>query len=153
MEKRYYMAYGSNLNVQQMQWRCKDATVAGVATLDGYALAFRGNGCLTIDPDKSSEVNVAVWDVSEADEKALDRYEGFPNYYYKKDFEIDMLDQNGQWHKVNAFAYIMRDGEPYALPWDVYYETCKAGSDHFKFSDRNLQSALAKAAMEVGHER
>ena len=38
MEKMYYLAYGSNLNVEQMKKRCPDAVVVGTAVLDGYRL-------------------------------------------------------------------------------------------------------------------
>ena len=33
MEKRYYIAYGSNLNIGQMQWRCPDARIIGTAEM------------------------------------------------------------------------------------------------------------------------
>ena len=34
--KKYYLAYGSNLNVAQMQFRCPDAVVAGTAVIPDY---------------------------------------------------------------------------------------------------------------------
>ena len=36
--KRYYLAYGSNLNIAQMQFRfrCPDAVVAGTAVIPDY---------------------------------------------------------------------------------------------------------------------
>ena len=34
LAKRYYIAYGSNLNVQQMQMRCPHAKVVGTAILE-----------------------------------------------------------------------------------------------------------------------
>ena len=83
MEKKFYLAYGSNLNVHQMAWRCPGADVAGIATLHDYRLLFRGSGSgfyLTIEPCIGSEVPVGVWSITEADEKALDRYEGYPSF-------------------------------------------------------------------------
>ncbi len=41
---KLYIAYGSNLNVDQMSTRCPGARVAGVAGLPNYRLTFRGNG-------------------------------------------------------------------------------------------------------------
>ncbi len=35
MKKSYYIAYGSNLNMQQMQMRCPYAAALGTAVLDG----------------------------------------------------------------------------------------------------------------------
>ena len=40
-EKRYYIAYGSNLNVGQMRMRCPHATILGTANLKGWELLFK----------------------------------------------------------------------------------------------------------------
>ena len=91
--KRYYIAYGSNLNVTQMMHRCPDARIIGITHLKDWTLLFRGSktgSYLTIEPKRGEYVPVAVWEVSERDELALDRYEGFPHFYYKKDFEVDV---------------------------------------------------------------
>lgn len=79
MEKRYYIAYGSNLNLRQMKMRCPTAKVMGTSVIKDYELLFKGSltgAYLTIEPKKGSEVPVAVWIVTETDEEALDRYEG-----------------------------------------------------------------------------
>ena len=49
MEKRYYIAYGSNLNVRQMMRRCPESRVIGTGTLNGWELLFKGSktGTLT----------------------------------------------------------------------------------------------------------
>lgn len=47
--KKYYIAYGSNLSVAQMAHRCPDARIAGQAVLTGWELLFRG--CATIAPN------------------------------------------------------------------------------------------------------
>ena len=89
--KRYYLAYGSNLNVKQMVLRCPDAKPLGTGEIAGYRLLFKGSksgAYLTIEPQEGAKVPVAVWEVSEADEKKLDRYEGFPAFYYKKELEL-----------------------------------------------------------------
>ena len=44
MEKPLYFAYGSNINLNQMRYRCPDASVYGQAVLDNYDLRFRGSG-------------------------------------------------------------------------------------------------------------
>ena len=33
MPKRYYIAYGSNLNILQMRWRCPSARIIGTSEL------------------------------------------------------------------------------------------------------------------------
>ena len=49
-----YLAYGSNLHIGQMQFRCRTAEVLGTSTLHGYRLVF--NGVATIEPDSNSRV-------------------------------------------------------------------------------------------------
>lgn len=80
MPKKYYIAYGSNLNVRQMKQRCPSARIIGTANLDGWQLLFKGSqtgSYLTIEKKKGSTVPVAVWEITAEDEKALDRYEGY----------------------------------------------------------------------------
>ena len=43
MEKRYYIAYGSNLNVRQMRMRCPSARIIGTSVLKDYELLFKGS--------------------------------------------------------------------------------------------------------------
>ena len=76
--KKYYIAYGSNLSVEQMAQRCPDARIVGQAVLEDWELAF--HGCATILPNKGKNTPVLVWEISAGDEKNLDIYEGFPHY-------------------------------------------------------------------------
>lgn len=46
MKRKYYIAYGSNLDVDQMLYRCPDALTIGRSTIDSYKLVFRGNTSL-----------------------------------------------------------------------------------------------------------
>ena len=83
--KKYYIAYGSNLNVQQMKFRCPAARIVGTSIIRNYELLYKGSktgSYLTIEKKKGSVVPVAVWEVTADDEKRLDTYEGFPNFYY-----------------------------------------------------------------------
>ena len=85
--KKFYLAYGSNLNVKQMQFRCPDAKIVGTAEIPNYQLLFKGSktgSYLTIEPKQGCTVPAAVWSVSERDELALDRYEGYPRHYTKE---------------------------------------------------------------------
>lgn len=82
-KKRYYLAYGSNLNMAQMQWRCPGAVPLGTAEISGYRLLFKGSrtgSYLTIEKADGFSVPVGVWEVTEADEARLDRYEGYPHF-------------------------------------------------------------------------
>ena len=81
MEGKYYLAYGSNLSVEQMNVRTPDAIV-GTGLLFGWRLLFRQFD--TIEKFEGFSVPVLVWKISSQDEKSLDRYEGYSKFYGKK---------------------------------------------------------------------
>jgi hypothetical protein len=79
----YYIDNGSNLNFEQMSYRCPTAKAVGSAILKGYQLLFRGyptHAVATIEKQKGCTVPVLVWDIKHSDERALDRYEGWPSF-------------------------------------------------------------------------
>jgi gamma-glutamylcyclotransferase (GGCT)/AIG2-like uncharacterized protein YtfP len=83
MEKRFlYFAYGSNMDKEQMKLRCPDAICKGTAVLPDYKLTERRYA--DIDESEGGAVSGLLWSISEADLKALDRYEGWPNLYERK---------------------------------------------------------------------
>ena len=49
-EDKLYLAYGSNINLDQMDYRCPDASVVGPVVLENYELLFRRGGFATIAP-------------------------------------------------------------------------------------------------------
>lgn len=62
--KRYYLAYGSNLNIAQMRFRCPDAMIVGTAVIQDYELLFKGSksgAYLTIERKDGARVPVGVW--------------------------------------------------------------------------------------------
>lgn len=146
MTKRYYIAYGSNLNVEQMKHRCPDARVVGTAALDGWTLLFKGSktgSYLTIEPKEGESVPVAVWEVSERDELRLDRYEGYPTFYYKKDMKISYTGiASGKLRKKKAFVYIMHEDRPLGHPSDYYLKVCARGYRFFDFDINRLMQAV-----------
>lgn len=87
MKKRYYIAYGSNLNTRQMRMRCPSARIIGTAEIPDYELLFKGSqigSYLTIEQKAGAKVPVAAWSVTAEDEAALDRYEGFPFFTIRR---------------------------------------------------------------------
>ena len=82
-KEKFYVAYGSNLNIQQMQMRCPTAKLYAVGEIKDYELQFKGmpdRAFATIAPQEGSSVPAAVWKIQPMDEWALDRYEGYPNH-------------------------------------------------------------------------
>ena len=106
MKTKLYIAYGSNMDIRQMSFRCPTAKLIGTSEVEGYRLLFKGSqtgAYATIEKADGYKVPVIVWEIGETDERNLDRYEGFPTFYYKKDLTVSV---NGKREK--AMAYIMR---------------------------------------------
>ena len=152
MKKKYYLAYGSNLNVEQMAWRCPDAKVVGSGVISGYRLLFKGSksgAYLTIEKDPDSIVPVGVWEVSEDDEAMLDHYEGYPNFYYKKQMEIPYCTPSGEVRVCKAFVYIMHEERNCGIPTKFYMSICKKGYKDFGFDTVHLDLAFEDTVKEI----
>ena len=138
---RLYIAYGSNLNLEQMAHRCPTAEVVGAATLRGWRLWFRGgNGgaVATVERERGCEVPVLVWRIQPQDERALDRYEGWPHLYRKETLRLTV---NGK--RVYAMVYIMNEaGHPYGTPSMGYLCTISAGYQTAGFDNNILIEAV-----------
>ncbi len=147
--KRIYLAYGSNLNLEQMGERCPDAAVIGTTTLRDYQLLFRGNrhsGVATIERKRGSSVPVLLWQITEKCERALDRYEGHPHLYRKKKLMVNL---DGD--ELVAMAYIMNEGPPLAMPCAYYYSTILDGYHDCGFDEKVLKQAVMQS-MEAGDD-
>lgn len=129
MKTKLYGAYGSNMNIEQMKYRCPDARIVGTSMIDGYELVFRGRsergGVATIEPKDDCNVPIVVWEISKSDEKNLDIYEGFPRLYIKKNFNVRKFG--------DVMVYVMNDGYSYSLPCASYYDTILEG-----YRDNNI---------------
>lgn len=146
-KKKYYLAYGSNLNLNQMAFRCPTAKPVGTAKITGYELLYKGSktgAYLTIEPKEDSFVPVAVWEVNKEDEKHLDVYEGFPHFYYKKYINIQMVQKNGRRKRVDAFVYIMHEERKCAIPDNWYVNGCTEGYNAFGFDTKILETAFTR---------
>ena len=101
MSKKEYFAYGSNLNFEQMAYRCPEATAVGIAKLNGYELAFR-RGYLTILPKEDASVEGLIWSITDHDESQLDCYEGYPTFYDKE--TVTVMDADGTPHEIMVYT-------------------------------------------------
>ena len=130
--KKLYIAYGSNLNIEQMSWRCPTATIWGKGILKDWTLIFRsmrGTAYATIKKDAGSNVPVVVWEIDRRSEFSLDRYEGYPSFYHKEDIEVTM--DNGE--AITGMAYIMNQQAVPGIPSKSYVRTIMEG-----YLDNNL---------------
>ena len=149
MADRYYIAYGSNLSIEQMKIRTPDAVIVGTGMLKDWRLLFRRYA--TIKKCGGFQVPVLVWKISEQDEKNLDVYEGYPRFYTKRELKIAVKSLNGDdLGKLTAMVYIMtkkavkvRRNNP--LPNPYYYSVIDEGYSTFGFDDKILKNALNEA--------
>ena len=153
MAKRYYIAYGSNLNLPQMQGRCPGATIVGTAMIEDYRLLFKGSrtgSYLTIEPWEGGRVPVAVWEITAAHERSLDRYEGYPVFYYKTAMELEVtLADTGEVKTLPGFVYTMYADRPIGMPSNTYFMTCAKGYRSFGFDPRILLDAYTNSKEEI----
>jgi len=155
-ETKFYIAYGSNLNLPQMRRRCPTAKPVGTALIPNYRLLFKGSktgSYLTIEKATGYSVPVAVWEVTPMDERNLDRYEGFPMFYYKKEMTLNVKNRvTGRTSKKTVFAYIMHEDHLIGVPSTGYIDTCIAGYHSFGFDPEYLMQALDYSWEVCTHE-
>jgi hypothetical protein len=118
----YYLAYGMNTNKQQMARRCPAAKAIGTTSLPGYQFVFRGVGDILPTYQKEHFANCVVWEITPECELALDRLEGYPNFYTKLYIDIEL---NGK--VVTAMVYKMRNqsfrlSDPSSHYWEMLHE-------------------------------
>ena len=151
MEETLYFAYGSNINLEQMEHRCPDAQLVGPVTLQNYELQFRGSGFATVSPKKGSVVHGLLWKLTPEYEQALDRYEGYPRHYIKETVTVQTVDGS----KIPVMAYIMAEPlcrQP-ALPSPYYYRVIQRGFEANGLPVDSLRDAWSKTIDEVWSSR
>lgn len=138
---KLYAAYGSNLNMRQMKYRCPTAKLYGAGVVEGYELQFKGSpqhAFATIAPKEGASVPVAVWELEPLDEYALDQYEGYPSHYFKQTISVQM--DGGE---MSAMVYIMDLKREFGLPSCNYYQTVLEG-----YHDCGLDAEILEQAVE-----
>lgn len=143
---KLYAAYGSNLNHAQMRERCPDAKYLGASMLKNHNLIFCGqpdHSFATIESMEEKEVPIGLWEISARDERTLDRYEGYPNFYHKT-----VLSAVFDGEEVHAMVYIMDLAMPAGLPSVMYYDIVEKG-----YRDCGLDPAYLQAALRESMER
>ena len=104
-----YFAYGSNLLTDRIRINNPSALARGVARLSNYKLEFNsiskkwGGAVATINPDKNEDVWGVLWELDIIHMATLDKQEGVPKVYNRKNIEVEMVDGT----KVQAITYFM----------------------------------------------
>lgn len=136
---KYYVAYGSNLNLAQMAMRCPNARVVDTGYIRGRELVF--SGVATIVPKRGCCVPVLVWAITPKDEAALDRYEGYPHMYRKENVNVWL--SNGK--KQECMVYVMNRWG-ISPPSRQYYSCIERGYLDNGIPLPPLEAALARSS-------
>lgn len=146
-KERYYVAYGSNINMEQMAYRCPQAKIVGTGMLKNYELQFRGTpggAHATVEPCAGKEVPVLLWTLNAEDEKRLDRYENYPVYYKKAICSVTVNDTD-----YEAMFYEMQPGHVLQVPSPRYVQIIREGYERFDLPVEKLEEALLKSVMQI----
>ena len=130
-DKRFYIAYGSNINRTIMRRRCPDARAIGRITLSDARLVFRVHADLIYEP--GSFVPAVLWEISELDERSLDHAEGVHKDSYGKWY----IDYQGR----KCAIYLMIDGGVYP-PAAYYADLIREGYKTFNLDQSFLNAAI-----------
>ena len=153
-----YFAYGSNLNVDDLQNWCRGQGLSntalrcsrGVARLADNELIFdyyserRRGGVLNLRPRIGQIVEGVLFEVDVYGRDALDRKEGVPTCYER--VPVHVFDGEGM--SVDAFTYRVppeRCGD-FVKPTAAYLETVRSGLETFGLCTRQLEAAAADTA-------
>ena len=123
-----------------MAHRCPGAKVIGTATLKDYQLLFRGGrhgAVATVEPCKGKNVPVLLWGITEANERNLDIYEGWPRLY-RKEYVPIMVDGKQRM----AMMYVMNGGHELGEPSPGYFGVIAHGYKDFGFDLAVLDQAV-----------
>lgn len=123
-----YFAYGSNMNVSQTQQRCPGITRIGKSQLNGFRLVF--NYHADIIPEVGCTVHGGLWQITTDHEDALDRYEGYPEYY-------------GKYYQNDIMFYRMKEASGnLAPPASWYLKTVIQGYKDFGLTQTDFEESL-----------
>ena len=90
-KKQLYIAYGSNINLEQMAYRCPHSSVVGNSEIKDYELEFRG--VATIVPKENASVPVLIWKLDERDLPTLNQYEGGLGFTGRKKWILKWMER------------------------------------------------------------
>ena len=79
----FYFAYGSNMNQKQMDYRCLEAFPVAIGRLPRFKFIINSSGVASIIESELDDTFGVIWQISQTNEKTLDRYEGVAKSIYK----------------------------------------------------------------------
>ena len=153
-ETKPYFGYGSNLDAEDWANWCKKKGLSpagmdeiGVAYLQGYEMKFHyyssnreGGAADVVKGTVNSKVPGALFTLSENAWKVMDRKEGHPKYYERRDVIVQTADGG-----VEAITYTVveeRKQLQYVAPTPEYVALIRSGLERRNLSTTALDDAL-----------
>ena len=125
--KRLYLAYGSNMDNDQMALRCPGAIKLRICRLEGYRFITNTDGLATLIPCQEAMVQGVLWAITPRHEQALDQYEGVDHNLYLKN-TVPVSDAEGK--KYEALVYLAGNAKPGRANRPYLLKIIKAATDH-----------------------
>jgi AIG2 family protein len=147
-----YAAYGSNMDPRQMASRAPHSPPRGTGWLMGWRLTFGGEDkgwegavATVVDDDPTAQVFVMLYELTEADERNLDEWEGANLGLYRKiRVRVATLDED-----VLAWLYVL-DAYEGGLPSARYLGILADAAETAGAPDDYVAGLRARPCRSVG---
>ena len=116
-----YFAFGSNMNLVQMAYRCPHSIFLKKEKLPNWSFIITNRGFANIVPEKNRVVRGCLWNLTKKDEETLDQYEGINQGYYDKKYM-----KVGEYE--NVLIYISKTKETGSV-WNDYLNIITEGAE------------------------
>ena len=103
-----------------------------------------------IEQDANGKVPVVIYKMTPNDEGSLDRFEGCPRYYYKREFLLPVWGPKGRKkrNRRNCIVYVLHENRTLGWPTSDYYRLLDEGYERWDFDKVWLQKALSDSMGE-----
>lgn len=124
-----YFAYGSNMDIAQMDIRCPGGyKVLGDALLPDFKFIINQRGVANIIPQKESKVFGVLFNLNTTCLGVLDRYEGYPYFYTREKLPIEVKDKI-----FKPWVYIDKNALEIGKSRTMYLERIILAAESFNF--------------------
>lgn len=135
-----YVSYGSNMNLQQMSYRCPNTKVYGTGRIYGYKLVFNYHADIIYTGKNDDYVPVVVWDLTDKkDLESLDTYEGYPVYYEKINVDV-VMDKTGETFTAMVYSMVEKRKGVYPPSESYYYCIAEGYIDNYIDSEKLVEA-------------
>jgi AIG2 family protein len=142
----YFFAYGARMNPDTMRSDVPDAVAIGPGRLEGYRLVFNvpsrswGGGGANAAPALGGHLWGVLWDVGDADMKALDSFRGDERMQHVLEVEVQ-----GPEGPVQATTFAIDSPERFIAPTDRYLAMLRGVAEDHGLPDEALSEIDAAA--------